>query len=71
MPPVAKEVKHHPKSVNNLLVKQLLDRKPHHSIQQFLHTQFSCVSKALAKRIVGKSRVLALPTSRDSLVVTV
>ncbi len=26
MPPVAREVKHHPKSVNNLLVQQLLQQ---------------------------------------------
>ena len=53
MPPQATEVKHHPKSVNNLLVKQIMDRNPTWAVEKCLHTEFAAVSKALAKRLVG------------------
>ena len=47
------QVKHHPKSVNNLLVKQLLDRRPGTSLARCLHSEFACISKALSERLVG------------------
>ena len=54
IPPIAAEVKHHPKSVNNLIVRQLLDQPEARSmtISKFLNTQFQCISKALSKRLV-------------------
>ena len=54
IPPMAAEVKHHPKSVNNLIVRQLLDRPEARSmtISKFLNTQFQCISKPLSKRLV-------------------
>jgi DNA topoisomerase-6 subunit B len=51
MPPPAKEVKHHPSSVNNLLIQQLLERSRCKTFLKFLCTDLSSVSPALAKRI--------------------
>jgi DNA topoisomerase VI subunit B len=56
IPPMAAEVKHHPKSVNNLIVRQLLDRPEARSmtIFKFLNSQFQCISKPLSKRLVAE-----------------
>jgi DNA topoisomerase VI B subunit len=52
MPPPAKEVKHHPSSVNNLLVQQLLERTQCKTFINFLCTDLSSVSPALARRLI-------------------
>jgi len=52
MPPPAKEVKHHPSSVNNLLVQQLLETTRCKTFLKFLSTDLSSVSPALAKRLI-------------------
>ena len=52
MPPPAREVKHHPSSVNNLLVQQLLDRSKSKTIVKFLTTDLSAVGPSVAKRLV-------------------
>jgi DNA topoisomerase VI subunit B len=54
MPPPAKEVKHHPSSVNNLLVQQLLHSTKCNTFLKFLCTDFSSVSPALAKRLIAE-----------------
>lgn len=54
MPPPAKEVKHHPSSVNNLLVHQLLERTRCKTFLNFLYTDLSSVSPALAKRLISE-----------------
>jgi len=54
MPPPAREVKHHPSSVNNLLVQQLLERSKCKTILKFLSTDLSSVTPALAKRIIDE-----------------
>jgi DNA topoisomerase VI B subunit len=56
MPPPAKEVKHHPSSVNNLLVTQLLEQTKQNSIVEFLTKDLSGVTLALAKRLVAELR---------------
>ncbi|CAJ1967245.1 unnamed protein product [Cylindrotheca closterium] len=54
MPAAAKEVKHHPSSVNNLVIQQLLERTKQKSISKFLETELSSVSLGVAKRIVAE-----------------
>ena len=54
MPPPAREVKHHPSSVNNLLVQQLLETTKCKTFLKFLSTDLSSVSPALAKRLISE-----------------
>ena len=50
------EVKHHPSSVNDLLVRQLMDiaktKNASVSLVSFLITQFQCIDRALALRLI-------------------
>ena len=52
MPPPAREVRHHPSSVNNLLVQQLLDRSSSKTMLKFLTTDLSAVGQSVAKRLL-------------------
>ncbi len=52
MPPPAQEVKHHPSSVNHLIVQQLLKRTKAKTLVAFLSTELACVTRPLAARIV-------------------
>jgi len=52
MPHPAKEVKHHPASVNNLLVQQLLLRTKEKTLGKFLCNDLSGVSSILSKRLI-------------------
>lgn len=54
MPSAAREVKHHPASVNNLLVQQLLERTTQKTLSSFLCKDLSAISPALAKRLVAE-----------------
>jgi DNA topoisomerase-6 subunit B len=54
MPPPAREVKHHPSSVNNLLVQQLLDRSKSKTLLKFLCDDLSGVSPSIAKRLLAE-----------------
>eukprot|EP00172_Hildenbrandia_rubra_P003163 Plantae.Rhodophyta-Hildenbrandia_rubra.ctg4724.p2 GENE.Plantae.Rhodophyta-Hildenbrandia_rubra.ctg4724~~Plantae.Rhodophyta-Hildenbrandia_rubra.ctg4724.p2 ORF type:complete len:687 (+),score=144.55 Plantae.Rhodophyta-Hildenbrandia_rubra.ctg4724:4625-6685(+) len=55
MPPAPSEVKHHPSSVNQLLIKQLIgDALPKMTLSTFLSTEFNCVTSALASRLVAE-----------------
>lgn len=54
MPSPAKEVKHHPSSVNNLVIQQLIERTDHKTISKFLEKELSSVSPSVAKRIVSE-----------------
>ena len=54
MPPPAREVKHHPGSLNNLLVQQLLHHTKTKTLTKFLSTELSCVSVTLAKRLIAE-----------------
>mmetsp|Transcript_31102 Transcript_31102/g.88812 ORF Transcript_31102/g.88812 Transcript_31102/m.88812 type:complete len:667 (-) Transcript_31102:80-2080(-) len=51
MPPPAKQVKHHPSSVNNLVVQQLLNRTKQTTMTKFLEKELSSVTGPVAKRI--------------------
>ena len=46
MPPAAREVKHHPSGVNNLLVQQLLDRSKSKTLLKFL-----CIGKRVLAKL--------------------
>jgi len=54
MPPPAREVKHHPSSVNNILVQQLLERTEHGTLEKFLCKDLAAVSPALSKRLIAE-----------------
>lgn len=51
MPAPAREVRHHPSSVNNLVVQQLLERTDETSMSKFLEKELSSISLSVAKRI--------------------
>ena len=54
MPPPAQEVKHHPESVNNLLIQQLIQFTKCKTLVKFLSTELAAVSPALAKRLIAE-----------------
>lgn len=54
MPAPAREVKHHPSSVNNLLIQQLLARTKCKTFVKFLTNELSAVSANLAKRLIAE-----------------
>ncbi|GKZ01393.1 hypothetical protein MPSEU_001090100 [Mayamaea pseudoterrestris] len=54
MPEPAKEVKHHPSSVNNLVVQQLVRFTKTKTLIKFLTTELSCVSPSIAKRLIDE-----------------
>ncbi|CAM9656398.1 unnamed protein product [Chrysoparadoxa australica] len=54
MPSLAREVKHHPSSVNNLLMQQLMDKSKAQTLLAFLTGDLSCVEKKVAKRIIAE-----------------
>jgi hypothetical protein len=46
------DAKHHPSSVNNLLMQQLLNANQSKTLLSFLKTEFSCINNTLAKRLI-------------------
>jgi len=59
MPPVAREMKHHPSSVDNLLVEQLIHEQSggsasQHKLKHFLKNSFSSINAALADRLIAE-----------------
>ena len=56
MPPLPKDMQHHPSSVDNLLVEQLIHQcKPKESsLKSFLRNSFSSISATLADRIISE-----------------
>jgi DNA topoisomerase VI subunit B len=52
MPPPARQVKHHPASVNNLLIQQLAQQSKCQTLVKFLSTELASVSPALSKRLL-------------------
>jgi DNA topoisomerase-6 subunit B len=52
MPPLPREIKHHPSSVNNIIVHQLIERSNHKTLVSFLTKELSSVTSSIAKRIV-------------------
>ncbi|CBJ26118.1 DNA topoisomerase VI subunit B-like protein Topoisomerase 6 subunit B [Ectocarpus siliculosus] len=54
MPPLAYEVKHHPGSVNNLLVQQLIHRTKCKDLVGFLMKDLSSIDRPLSERIIAE-----------------
>mmetsp|Transcript_26030 Transcript_26030/g.55382 ORF Transcript_26030/g.55382 Transcript_26030/m.55382 type:complete len:708 (+) Transcript_26030:220-2343(+) len=54
MPAQAREVKHHPSSVNNLLIQQLLERTSNKTLFKFLTNDLSGISPSAAKKLIQK-----------------
>ncbi|XP_037495937.1 DNA topoisomerase 6 subunit B isoform X2 [Jatropha curcas] len=54
MPPVPLETKHHPSSVDLLLIKRLIAETSKQNLLQFLQHEFVNIGKALAERLIGE-----------------
>ncbi|KAM1166791.1 hypothetical protein ACFX19_029433 [Malus domestica] len=54
MPPVPLETKHHPSSVDLLLIKRLIEENPKQNLLQFLQHEFVNIRKAYAERLIGE-----------------
>ncbi|EJK50110.1 hypothetical protein THAOC_30957 [Thalassiosira oceanica] len=54
MPAQAREVKHHPTSVNNLLIQQLLERTNSKSLLKFLTNDLSGITSSAAKKLIER-----------------
>lgn len=57
MPPVPFETKHHPSSVDILLIKRLIAETSKQTLLQFLQHEFVNIGKSLAERLIGKKFV--------------
>ena len=57
MPELSREVKHHPSSVNNLLIQQLLDVSNTKTLFQFFTTELAGIKKPIAQRIIAELAV--------------
>lgn len=53
MPPVPAETKHHPSSVDLLLIKRLINETSKQNLLQFLQHEFVNIGKSLAERLIG------------------
>jgi len=52
-PPPPKEVRHHPSSVDNLVMESLIaNSRPNLTLQKFLTTKLSCITTKLATRLI-------------------
>jgi len=54
MPATPQTVKHHPASVNNIIVQQLIQFSKTKTVANFLSKELSAVSPALAKRLIAE-----------------
>ncbi|OMP04162.1 hypothetical protein COLO4_09893 [Corchorus olitorius] len=54
MPPVPVETKHHPSSVDILLIKRLIAETSKTNLMQFLQHEFVNIGKSLAERLIGE-----------------
>ncbi|XVF47461.1 hypothetical protein PTKIN_Ptkin03bG0110400 [Pterospermum kingtungense] len=54
MPPVPVETKHHPSSVDILLIKRLIAETSKQNLLQFLQHEFVNIGKSLAERLIGE-----------------
>lgn len=54
MPPVPLETKHHPSSVDLLLIKRLIAETSKQNLLQFLQHEFVNIGKSHAERLIGK-----------------
>lgn len=55
MPPVPLETKHHPSSIDLLLIKRLIAETSKQNLLQFLQHEFVNISKSYAERLIGKN----------------
>ncbi|XP_050371531.1 DNA topoisomerase 6 subunit B [Argentina anserina] len=54
MPPVPLETKHHPSSVDLLLIKRLIEETSKQNLIQFLQHEFVNIGKSYAQRLIGE-----------------
>lgn len=60
MPPVPEETKHHPSSVDLLLIKRLIAETSKQTLLQFLQHEFVNIGKSYADRLIGKNLLILL-----------
>ena len=63
MPPPPVEVKHHPSSVDNLLVESLIHNTKEKRLDRFLSREFSNISTPLAHRLLSELDTTFTPTT--------
>lgn len=56
MPPIPMETKHHPSSVDLLLIKRLIAETSKQNLLQFLQHEFVNINKSYAERLIGKEK---------------
>ncbi|EOY32515.1 hypothetical protein QUC31_019381 [Theobroma cacao] len=76
MPPVPVETKHHPSSVDILLIKRLIAETSKQNLMQFLQHEFVNIGKSLAERLIGEmgpefSPKLAVKSLTDQQIVRI
>lgn len=54
MPPIPLQTKHHPLSIDLLLIKRLITETSKQNLLQFLQHEFVNISKPHAERLIGK-----------------
>lgn len=67
MPPPAQQVKHHPSSVNNLVIQQLIQHTKTTTLEKFLVKELASVSPAIAKRLIDEVGFARLTDSGEEL----
>lgn len=60
MPPIPIETKHHPSSVDLLLIKRLVTDTSKKTLLQFLQNEFVNINKTLATRLIGKYGIILI-----------
>jgi len=65
MPPPPVEVKHHPESIDNLLVEQLIHHSKQSKLKLFLKNSFSGISASLADRVIAELQDSSLTPDTD------
>jgi len=56
MPPIPMETKHHPSSVDLLLIKRLIAETSKQNLLQFLQHEFVNINKSYAERLIGEEK---------------
>jgi DNA topoisomerase VI B subunit len=62
MPPIPIETKHHPSSVDLLLIKRLITDTSKKTLLQFLQNEFVNINKTLAARLIGNMTSISFVT---------
>lgn len=53
MPAPSKTIKHHPSSVNNYIIKSIIEQSNCKTLYRLLTQEFSCISPTMALKIIS------------------